>query len=109
VRPNPSGTKTADEPPPAKLPQTLGSLLARGQASAHAAAVPTMRGAASDHDVIDVNGVVRLLRVGRNKVYELVARNQIPHRRVGKQIRFSRDAIMRWLDPWSSQDAKEGH
>jgi len=39
----------------------------------------------------------------------LVARNAIPHRRLGKQIRFSRAAIMRWLDPWSSQGAKEGH
>jgi hypothetical protein len=24
------------------------------------------------------------------------------------KIRFSRAAIMRWLDPWSSQGAKEG-
>jgi len=59
--------------------------------------------------VVDVAGVARLLRVGRNTVYELVARNEIPHRRLGKQIRFHRAAIMRWLDSWSSQGAKEGH
>ena len=68
--------------------------------------------ATSDHvlvdDVLDVEGVTRLLRIGRNTVYELVGRNEIPHRRLGKQIRFSRTAIMRWLDPWSSQGAKEG-
>ena len=66
---------------------------------------------ASDHagaeDVLDVEGATRLLKIGRNTVYELVARNEIPHRRLGKQIRFSRAAIMRWLDPWSSQGAKE--
>src|SRR5262245_16551801 len=50
-------------------------------------------------DVLDVTEVARLMRVGRNTVYELVGRNQIPHRRLGKQIRFSRAAIMRWLDP----------
>jgi excisionase family DNA binding protein len=63
--------------------------------------------AAAD-DVLDVAGATQLLRIGRNTVYELVARNAIPHRRLGKQIRFSRAAIMRWLDPWSLQDAKEG-
>lgn len=57
--------------------------------------------------VLDVEDVARLLRVGRNTVYELVGRNEIPHRRLCKQIRFSRDAIMRWLDPWSSRGAKE--
>jgi len=65
----------------------------------------------SDHvlvdDVLDVDGVTRLLRIGRNTVYELVGRNEIPHRRLGKQIRFNRAAIMRWLDSWSSQGAKE--
>src|SRR3954464_11464901 len=59
-------------------------------------------------EVVDVPGVARLLRVGRNTVCELVARNEIPHRRLGKQIRFHRAAIMRWLDSWSSQGAKEG-
>ena len=58
-------------------------------------------------EVIDVERVARLLHVGRNTVYALIARNAIPHRRLGKQIRFNRAAIMRWLDSWSSQDAKE--
>lgn len=58
-------------------------------------------------EVIDVEAVARLLHVGRNTVYTLVARNAIPHRRLGKQIRFHRAAIMRWLDSWSSQGAKE--
>ena len=58
-------------------------------------------------DVLDVEGATRLLRIGRNTVYELVGRNEIPHRRLGKQIRFSRAAIMRWLDSWSLQGVKE--
>jgi excisionase family DNA binding protein len=58
-------------------------------------------------DVLDVEETARLLRVGRNTIYELVGRNEIPHRRLGKQIRFSRAALMSWLDSWSSRDAKE--
>jgi excisionase family DNA binding protein len=65
--------------------------------------------AAPGDEVVDVVTVARLLRVGRNAIYTLVARNAIPHRRVGKQIRFHRQAVMRWLASWSSQGAKEGH
>lgn len=58
-------------------------------------------------EVIDVPAVARLLAVGRNTIYALVARNAIPHRRLGKQIRFHRAAVMRWLASWSPQGAKE--
>lgn len=49
--------------------------------------------------VLDVEEVAELLRVGRNTIYELVARNEIPHRRLLKSIRFSRSAVMAWLGP----------
>ena len=52
---------------------------------------------ANDEQVLDVEETARMLRVGRNMIYELVGRNEIPHRRLGKQIRFSRDALMSWL------------
>lgn len=61
-----------------------------------------------DADILDVLHVATMLDLGRNTVYDLVARNAIPHRRLGKQIRFSRNALMRWLDSWSLQGAKEG-
>lgn len=63
----------------------------------------------SGHDVLDVPQVASLLAVGRNTIYALVAKNQIPHRRLGKAIRFSRTAVMSWLSSWSSWDAKERH
>jgi excisionase family DNA binding protein len=53
---------------------------------------------ANDNDaVLIVEDIAQLLRVGRNTVYGLVSRNQIPHRRLGKAIRFSRSAVMSWL------------
>jgi len=83
-------------------------LLTDRDAKAHAAPAHVAREPISDEDVIDVAGVGRMLHGGRNKVYEMVARNEIPHRRFGRAIRFSRTAIMRWLDSWSPRIAKEG-
>lgn len=60
------------------------------------------------NDVLDVPQVAGLLHVGRNTIYTLVAKNAIPHRRLGKAIRFSRAAVMSWLSSWSSRVAKEG-
>lgn len=60
-----------------------------------------------DGDVMTVDDVAAMLKIGRAAVYESVSRDEIPHRRVGKQIRFSRQGIMRWLASWSSQGAKE--
>jgi excisionase family DNA binding protein len=77
-----------------------------------------MEGTNEDPDVLTVAEVAKLLRLGRNAVYDACGRNQIPHRRIGKRIRFSRAMIMKWLDgdhggvrsssSWSSQVAKEG-
>ncbi len=65
-----------------------------------------------EHDVTDgvlsVEDAASLLHVGRNTIYGLVAQNKIPHRRLGKAIRFSRVALMAWLASWSLQGAKEG-
>ena len=62
-----------------------------------------------EDDVLTVVEAASLLRVGRNLVYDLVARNEIPHRRLGKQIRFSRAALVRWLSSCGrSRGALEG-
>lgn len=51
-----------------------------------------------DDDVLDVRGAMALLKIGRDAVYEAVARLDLPHRRIGRHIRFSRTALLRWLD-----------
>jgi excisionase family DNA binding protein len=53
-------------------------------------------------DVLTPCEASRFLKIGKNALYELCARNAVPHRRVGKQIRFSRTALVRWLGSWSS-------
>jgi excisionase family DNA binding protein len=49
-------------------------------------------------DVLDVPGAMELLKMGRNAVYDACGRNEIPHRRIGKLLRFSRAALLRWLE-----------
>lgn len=81
---------------------------ANAAADATVAPKPPVDGATANADaVLTVDDVAALTRVGRNTIYSLVARNQIPHRRMGKQIRFSRAAVMSWLAT-SWQGAKEG-
>ena len=48
-------------------------------------------------DVLDVRGAAALLQVGRNTIYDLAARAKIPHAKVGRQLRFSRSALLAWL------------
>ena len=50
-----------------------------------------------EDDVLDVAGAARLLGVGRDAIYVACARLEIPHRRVGRVLRFSRTALLRWL------------
>lgn len=48
-------------------------------------------------EVLNVNQVAELLGLGRNTVYEAASRGEIPHRRVGRRLIFSRAAVMEWL------------
>ena len=58
---------------------------------------PVARRSATESDVLGVDEAATMLLVGRSVIYKLVARNQIPYRRVGKHIRFSRSALTAWL------------
>jgi len=65
--------------------------------------------AANDNeDVLDVQGAMSLLRVGRDAIYTMCARQEIPHRKVGRALRFSRAALVRWLDSCGQQGALKG-
>ena len=92
---------------PEPAPANVGSFAPDGHANGEGPATLVASDDPGSDEVLDVEGATRLLRIGRNTIYELVGRNEIPHRRLGKQIRFSRAAIMRWLGSWSSQGAKE--
>jgi excisionase family DNA binding protein len=48
-------------------------------------------------EVLSVNELAKLLGVDRKTIYEYAARGQIPHRRLGRRMLFSRAAVMSWL------------
>ena len=50
-----------------------------------------------EHDVLTVAEAAKLLRVGRRALYDAIGRNEVPHRRLGKQIRLSRAGLIAWM------------
>lgn len=53
--------------------------------------------AASEPITMTADEVAEALGISRNGVYEAAGRGEIPHRRVGRRVLFSRAAIMDWL------------
>ena len=53
--------------------------------------------AEAETDVLTVEEAADFLRIGRNQLYEAVGRGDLPHGRIGKTIRLSRSALVRWL------------
>lgn len=59
-------------------------------------------------DVLTVVQAAELLKIGRTQLYDAISRGEIPHRKIGRSIRLSRAALMRWLDP-PCHTPREGH
>lgn len=47
--------------------------------------------------LIDADAVAEMLGMGRDWVYAEVRANRIPHIRLGRYVRFRREAIEEWL------------
>jgi excisionase family DNA binding protein len=60
--------------------------------------------------LLDSREVERLLGIGRTKVYELIASEQIPVVRIGRCVRVPRDQLRTWIEqrtaPRMSRDAR---
>jgi len=57
--------------------------------------------------ILVVDEVAELLRVDRQRIYELVRTNQLPVIRLGqRQYRFDSGAIHRWLDSGGNREAE---
>lgn len=53
--------------------------------------------AATTREALNAHEVAELLGVDRKTVYDAAGRGEIPHRRLGKRLLFSRDAVLDWL------------
>lgn len=61
------------------------------QAPRGTAAAPT-----ADNDVLTVEEAAKLLRLGRQTLYDAIGRGEVPHRKIGKLIRLVRGELLRW-------------
>ena len=50
------------------------------------------------HDVLDLDGAADLLRIDAEQVAELATSGELPGRRIGDEWRFSREALLKWLE-----------
>ena len=57
----------------------------------------TRRNASTMEDIMTADEVATFLRVDRKTVYNAAARGKLPHRRLGKRLLFSRQALQEWL------------
>lgn len=51
----------------------------------------------SSDEIMDVEQVAAFLRVNRKTIYNAVACARIPHRRLGRRIVISKQAVLDWL------------
>ena len=49
------------------------------------------------HDNLTVREVARFLRVSQTVIYEMVADNELPAKRIRHQIRIPRNEFLRWF------------
>ena len=62
-----------------------------------------------EKQILVADEVAEMLRVDRQRVYELARRNAIPVIRVGeRQYRFDAEAIRQWIERGGNVDRKEG-
>jgi excisionase family DNA binding protein len=59
-------------------------------------------------EVMTADEVAEMLRLDRKTVYDYAGRGEIPCRRIGKRILFSREALALWLAP-CSKGSSEGN
>ena len=123
----PAGDPVNDEaaqPPAADLIQWIDAIalaLAAGVRAGESRLLHGTGGAAGDRDradaglrpghdaeVMDADEVAAFLGVDRNTVYDYAGRGEIPHRRLGKRLLFSRSALVAWLGSCKAASARKG-
>lgn len=61
--------------------------------------------ARTDTEIMDATEAAAFLKVGERTVRELARKGQLPARKVGKEWRFSRSGLIRWVNGGDSDQA----
>ena len=52
----------------------------------------------ADPDIMTVTEGAAFLRISRTSLYDAIGRGEVPHRKIGRQIRLSKVALVKWLE-----------
>ncbi len=58
--------------------------------------------------ILTIPEVARYLKMSKSKVYSLVAREEIPHLKIGRSVRIRRKDLQAWMEKQSNQLGFEG-
>ncbi len=48
--------------------------------------------------ILTIPEVARYLKISKSKIYYLVQRREIPHFRIGRNVRIKESELVKWLD-----------
>lgn len=77
--------------------------LVAGETTRNDRAAPTIPA-----EVMSADETAAFLGVDRNTVYDAAGRNEIPHRRIGKRLLFSRAQLVSWLGACKAAPVRNG-
>lgn len=49
-------------------------------------------------DVLDIKDMCKVLRIGRKTAYKLLQNGQIPYRKIGRNYKIRKDALITYLE-----------
>lgn len=52
----------------------------------------------SYQDVLDIKDMCKVLRIGRKTAYRLLQDGQIPYRKIGRNYKIRKDAVITYLE-----------
>ncbi len=56
--------------------------------------------------ILTIPEVARYLKISKSKIYYLVQRREIPHVRIGRNVRIKESELTKWLDKQQSSIVK---
>jgi len=59
-----------------------------------------------DDDVLNLKEAVSFLKIGRTTLLKLAQEGKLPGQKVGNQWRFSRQALLKWLESGQVKEEK---
>ena len=53
--------------------------------------------------ILTIPEVARYLKISKSKIYSLVSREEIPHLKIGRNVRILRKDLQAWMEKQTSQ------